>query len=197
MNAQHLATTGSWFTPPRYIEATVRVIGPIDLDPCSCARAQLIVKARRFYTAADDPLNRWWGSRSKTGYCNSPGSCDPDGDKNFGVCGNDSRCSCKLPMQFLTKCIEETRKGMDIIYTAYSVNMIRQIPTDLIIGGLGLTMAVPKVRVAYIDPVTMEPRRETPCDSAFLCLSKDDKIHGRFMTEFSNENCVVYRLVMT
>jgi hypothetical protein len=49
-----------WFTPSVYIEKARRVLGGFDLDPASCALAQEVVQARRFFTAEDDGLTRDW-----------------------------------------------------------------------------------------------------------------------------------------
>jgi ParB family chromosome partitioning protein len=49
-----------WFTPAPVIELAREVMGSIDLDPCSCAEANLIVGAARFYTLADDGLRQPW-----------------------------------------------------------------------------------------------------------------------------------------
>jgi hypothetical protein len=55
-----------WFTPRRYLESARRVFagGVIDLDPFSCAAANEIVQARRFYSEADDGFSLPWDSRS-------------------------------------------------------------------------------------------------------------------------------------
>lgn len=64
--AGHVAqATGDneWYTPPQFIEAARQVMGEIDLDPASSEKAQEIVKAKRFYTLADDGLSHSWSGR--------------------------------------------------------------------------------------------------------------------------------------
>lgn len=59
------------FTPAKYMEAVRAVLGgTIDLDPASCAAANEIVKAGKFYTAADDGLTQPWVAH--TAFLNPP-----------------------------------------------------------------------------------------------------------------------------
>jgi hypothetical protein len=55
--------SNDWYTPSWLIEAVRRVMGDIDLDPASCARANEIVKAKAFYTKEQDGLSKPWYGR--------------------------------------------------------------------------------------------------------------------------------------
>lgn len=52
-----------YYTPVEIIEAARRVMGGIDLDPASSAKANEIVKATRFFTVSDDGLSQPWRDR--------------------------------------------------------------------------------------------------------------------------------------
>ena len=49
-----------WYTPAPIIEAARTAMGSIDTDPASCAIAQRIVRANRFYTIKEDGLKQIW-----------------------------------------------------------------------------------------------------------------------------------------
>ena len=49
-----------WYTPKEYIEPCRQALGGIDLDPASCAKANRIVKAERYYSKTDDGLAQDW-----------------------------------------------------------------------------------------------------------------------------------------
>ena len=55
-----MSSSNEWYTPSEYVEAARRVMGSIDLDPASCEQANSTVKAKTYYTKADDGLSRPW-----------------------------------------------------------------------------------------------------------------------------------------
>lgn len=59
------------YTPPQYIELAREALGAIDLDPASSDKAQETVKARQYYTAADDGLSKEKEWRGRV-YLNPP-----------------------------------------------------------------------------------------------------------------------------
>lgn len=203
VNAQHSASTGEWYTPPEEIELVREALGGIDLDPCSSARANTIVKATAIYTAADHPLEVPWHNAHRTAFVNPPGTCSP-GLLFYSGCGNliitkgggKGRCSCALPRKFLQKSLVEAGRGMEIVYLAYSVNQLRQLSKLETPPGVTTLIALPPDRIAYLDPQTLEPVKGTNCDSAFvyLCDDRAAECHQaeRFAITFKRAGCAVY-----
>ena len=54
------STGDEWWTPIQYIKSVRKVMGTIDLDPASCARANAVIKASTFYTEEDNGLEQPW-----------------------------------------------------------------------------------------------------------------------------------------
>jgi len=75
--------SNEWYTPPRYIEMVKQVFdgGYIDLDPCSCSKANEIVGARKFWSPeyGHDALKSEW--HAKNVFLNPP----------YGKIGNESQ----------------------------------------------------------------------------------------------------------
>lgn len=82
-NILHSSETTEWFTPKRYIDVVKKVFGgKIDLDPASCAKANNIVQAERYFSLekGQNGLEEKWGA--KTVWLNPPyGSAYKPGTK--------------------------------------------------------------------------------------------------------------------
>jgi len=52
-----------WYTPAEFIEDARRVMGVINLDPASSAKAQETIQAEAFFGRHDDGLRRQWSGR--------------------------------------------------------------------------------------------------------------------------------------
>ena len=62
-HVSHATGDNEWYTPPEYIKAATAVLGVIDCDPASSAKANKTVGATQFYTAKQNGLEQTWGKR--------------------------------------------------------------------------------------------------------------------------------------
>lgn len=56
MSPFHTSESAEWYTPAYIMDYVRRMLGPIDLDPCTTPDANKVVKARNIYCAEDDGL---------------------------------------------------------------------------------------------------------------------------------------------
>ncbi len=52
--------SAEWYSPPHIVDLAVKVLGHIDLDPCSNSQEHPAVPATTHFTLADDGLARRW-----------------------------------------------------------------------------------------------------------------------------------------
>jgi hypothetical protein len=69
-NPLHSAASVEWYTPSDVVMAARQVLGGITLDPASCEKANELIQAEQYYTAADDGLSKPWSGRV---FLNPPG----------------------------------------------------------------------------------------------------------------------------
>jgi hypothetical protein len=110
-NHQHINSSKSaeWFTPPHYIQAVREVLGAIDLDPASCAAANLIVQAGCYFTTADNGYGREWHGRI---FLNSPyGHCWPDGRQRAPAHGKTQTSGISSQGHWTKRLIDQYQVG--------------------------------------------------------------------------------------
>ena len=74
LNAQHLSQTNDHFSPPAIVDLSRQVLGKIDLDPFSNAKANEYIQAKRYF-GLDNGKDGWkedW--KSDTIFINPPGN---------------------------------------------------------------------------------------------------------------------------
>lgn len=62
-HVSHNSGDNEWYTPAEYIMAARQWMGEIELDPASSDIANKAIRAKRYFTAQDDGLERDWSGR--------------------------------------------------------------------------------------------------------------------------------------
>jgi len=103
-----------WWTP-RHVADAARITlgGVIDLDPASCAEANLVIGAQRIYTADDDGLSRDWAG---TVWCNPPFSGRQIRDWYARVRDHDSPSMILIPATRGGHCMDAVERADAIVW---------------------------------------------------------------------------------
>ena len=64
-----MSESEEWYTPKEIIDSVIKVLGEIDLDPCSNSKTHPIIPAKKHFTKEDDGLTKPWRG---TVYMNPP-----------------------------------------------------------------------------------------------------------------------------
>lgn len=131
--ANHLSKTAEWFTPPDIVELARRVLGGFDLDPASCAKANEVVRATRYYTKEDDGLEQPWEGRV---FLNPPGD----------LSGN-------LVKRFWAKAVGHW-EGMrsPVFWVGFNIEQLRSLQLPMTPSPLGFPTCVPPTRLRFRRP---------------------------------------------
>lgn len=132
--AQHSAATPEHYTPPAYVEAARAVMGAIDLDPATTAAVNdSTVRARKFFTRADDGLSWPWRGRV---WMNPPGGVTR-GRSNQAIWWD------KLAREYLAGYVEQA------VFLGFSIEILATSQdSELWIGEL--PFCVPRQRIEFL-----------------------------------------------
>lgn len=158
-------TVSEFYTPPEVMERVRRVLGGIDLDPASCDFAnRCCVGAARYYTRQDDGWGReWWGRV----YLNPP-SGTTEGRKPLRHWWD------RLCAEYLSGRVQAA------VFCAFHLTLF-SYPAKYL-QPQDRPFALMRKKVLWVRP---DGRRYTPkATSAFVLLTHDQEIAGRFVREF-------------
>jgi ParB family chromosome partitioning protein len=135
-----------WYTPPNEVARVRQTLGGIELDPASCAEANKIVGAKRFFTKEDDGLGKSWHAR--TVFLNPP----------YGKGG-------RLVPLWVDKMIQEFTLGH---FSEGVILVNSSTETQWFQPLLAYPVAFRAGRIAFLDPGTLEPKNKPRQGSAYF-----------------------------
>lgn len=147
----HSQDSPEWYTPTFIVEPARTCMGSIDLDPASHEEANILIKAKKFYTVEDDGLKQpWFGNV----FINPPGADDADGNA--------------LVPQFWLKLMEEKDKDPfdQAIWVGYSLQQLQTLQVALPFGAphpLDFPICYPKARIAFVENAAKKEQRKQKC----------------------------------
>ena len=176
--ARHSSATAEHYTPPSIVEAARAVLGAIDLDPASCAAANLRVRAALWHGISSDGLKSPWSGRV---------FLNPPGGRGEGNVSNQKLWWQRLAQAW--QCGDVTAA----IFVCFSVELLQTTQVHPV-GPLPLDFPIcyPSRRVAYYredGTVGGSP----PHSSAIVYLPEaaDPLAEGRFGAHFASIGKVV------
>lgn len=141
MNIQHSSRSDSWMTPVPIVEAARSVLGEIDLDPATHSQAQTRVKAKHFFTAAEDALSFQWcvrvpGKEPLSVFCNPPG----------GKVGNRSKTQLFWHQLLRLQVFDRLKHA---VFLAFSIEALQTTQKPDYPCMLQFPICVPRTRVKF------------------------------------------------
>lgn len=139
-NIRHSKDTPEWYTPDDIADRARRVMGRIDLDPASHPQANSVVKADRYYTAANSGLDKPWRGRV---FINPPGG---------------------LVNEFWLKLMAEDRNIQQWLWVGYSLEQLQTIQSVIKdqfmeFHPLDFSYCIPRRRIAFTENEAKRQKR--------------------------------------
>lgn len=150
-----------WYSTPEIVEAARKLMGGIDLDPCSSAEANEIVKATRWYGADKDGLTQDWNGRV---FVNPPGG---------------------LVLDFWEKLMGEyaTMRTFQAVWVGYSLEQFQTLQASNCGHPLQFDTCIPKKRIAFTESTLSQLDRRARCEAKGKPFNpKSSPSHGNYLT---------------
>lgn len=162
-------STNEWYTRPKYIEAARLVMGSIELDPASCAIANEIIKAERYYTKEQNGLLQEWRARSL--WLNPP----------YGRSAKMQGCHLSTIKLFVDKCLDAYQSGdvlQAIILATTEVNAKWFYPL------WDYPLCIPNHRVNFLVPEQQKNKYSQMFGTCFVYLGPNEEKFAEVFSQF-------------
>jgi ParB family chromosome partitioning protein len=171
LEGYHTMSTNEWYTRPQYIEAARAVMGSIELDPASCAAANQIVKAERYYTKEQNGILQPWRARSL--WLNPP----------YGRSAKMQGHHLSTIKLFVDKCLETYQRGdveQAIILATTEVNAKWFYPL------WQYPICIPDHRVNFIVPEQQKNKYSQMFGTCFVYLGQNETKFNEVFSRFGH-----------
>ena len=148
------------YTPKEYIDMIISVMGCINLDPASCAKANTVVRAAQYFTADDDGMSYPWSGNVWL---------NPPYNDAYGVMGWVSNFIDEYKYGRMAQGIILVNAGME---TAYAQKLVQE----------GSAFAVPSRRISFLDE-NLEPMTSPRYANLFTYFGDSEGVF-HFLREF-------------
>lgn len=168
MNIQHSSQNDSWATPIEIVDMARQVLGGIDLDPASCAGANVRVRAAEYYTAEQNGLEHPWFGRV---FVNPPG----------GKVGSKSAAAL-----FWRKLMQERPNIKGAIFLGFSLGCLQTTQKYHSDAMLGFPICVPRDRIRFVDLDILEEGNAPAHGNVLVYVPGTEDRTAEFLATFSS-----------
>ncbi len=159
----HSAESPEWYTPEWLIDLIRQTMGDIDLDVASCEFANQYVKAKRFYTEADNGLIQPWdGPRI---LCNPPGG---------------------LVKEFWIRWVTEYLAGHFKmgIWVGFNIQQLQTLQNIHTTSPLDFPFCIPNKRLKFYNPA-IDEKKSRPAHANYILFSGPLRMYRTFHRVFT------------
>lgn len=176
------------YTPEPYIKAVREVIGDIDLDPASNAKANSIVKATHYFTREDNGLILPWirpDGAAPTVFCNPPYGkfVDEEGKERFNSVAWTDKFIHEHEQQHMSEGIMLVNSQAG---SSWYHKMMGRYPVCMVKG-----------RIKFIDGATMKPLEQPRWYSSFFYTGSDIGLFYKHFKQFGTVMVNSNRMIFT
>lgn len=154
MLAQHSSASVEHYTPQYVVDAAVRTMGDIDLDPASCEFANRTVKSREYFNS--DGLTRHWSGRV---FLNPPGGR-----------GSVKQWWCKLLKHYSARDVSQA------VFLAFSLEFLQNGQVGECRSPTQFPICIPRKRIAFIGQDGLEQKNPTHANAIIYLPPFDNQL---------------------